>query len=271
MPAFKQVKTADSPILTIQDLFKIYPGGTKALNGVNLDVCEGEFISVIGLSGSGKSTLIRCINRMIDFTEGSILFDGVAVHALKGAQLRELRTRIGMIFQHYNLVHRLTVMENVLHGRLGHKSNVQGMFGIYTREERADAERILGELGLAQEKDKRCDQLSGGQKQRVGIARALLQHPRLILCDEPVASLDPKTSRNIMEILRRINREKGITCILNLHQLEYARDYSDRIIGIRAGEIVFDGEPKNFSDVDGRNIYGGRHAMHREEDVEVPA
>ncbi len=250
-------------LLSIENLVKVYPGGTRALNGINLNAGEGEFISVIGLSGSGKSTLIRCINRMIDFTEGSVIFDGITVRDLKGAKLRQLRTRIGMIFQHYNLVHRLTVVENVLHGRLGYKSNFKGSVGWYTREERQNAERILEELGLAPELHKRCDQLSGGQKQRVGIARALLQHPRLILCDEPVASLDPNSSRNIMDILRRINRGKGITCILNLHQLEYAMDYSDRIVGIRAGEIVFDGTPAAFSNADARRIYGEDYDANR--------
>jgi len=246
-------------LLEIRNLEKVYPGGTRALNGVSLDVAEGEFVSVIGLSGSGKTTLVRCINRLVEPTKGQILFEEQDVLGLRGRELRRLRTRIGMVFQHYNLVPRLSVIENVLHGRLGHKSTLRGMVGWYERAERADAVRILGELGLEEQTHKRCDQLSGGQKQRVGIARALIQHPRLILCDEPVASLDPNSSRTILETLRRINRDKGISCILNLHQVDLALRYSDRLIGIRAGECVYDGPPERFDLATARAIYGDEY------------
>ncbi len=243
-------------LLEIEGLGKVYPSGTRALSDINLNIAAGEFISIVGLSGSGKSTLIRCINRMIEPTEGRIHFIDEEICGLRGTKLRHLRTRIGMVFQHYNLVPRLTVLENVLHGRLGYKSTFKGAVGWYTHDERLEAMRILEELNLGDYLYKRCDQLSGGQKQRVGIARALIQHPRLILGDEPVASLDPKSSKKIMDTLRHINRERGITCILNLHQVEFAVEYSDRILGIRAGRIVFDGPPEDFNEFARETVYG---------------
>jgi phosphonate transport system ATP-binding protein len=266
----KDCRSQDS-LLRISGLGKVYPGGTRALDNINLDIAAGEFISVIGLSGSGKSTLIRCINRMIDPSEGSISFMDEEVCALRGSKLRQLRTHIGMIFQHYNLVPRLTVIENVLHGRLGYKSTLKGALGWYTGAERDEALRILEELDLGDQLHKRCDQLSGGQKQRVGIARALIQEPRLILGDEPVASLDPNSSKTIMDTLRHINRERNITCILNLHQLEFAEEYSDRILGIRAGEIVFDGPPADFDAAARETVYGRMEASKGEDEGFVAA
>lgn len=184
------------------------------------------------------------------------MFDSLDVTKVKKRELRKLRTKIGMIFQHYNLVERSIVIENVLHGRLGYKSTIKGILGIYTEEEKKNAFKILKMLGLEEQAYKRCDQLSGGQKQRVGIARALLQNPRLILCDEPIASLDPNASKIIMDYLKKINKEMGITCILNLHQVDVAIRYSDRIIGINEGRTVFDGIPTELTDEKVHNIYG---------------
>lgn len=245
-------------MLKIKGLHKEYKGGTKALNDINFSVKDGEFISIIGPSGAGKSTLLRCVNRMIDVSSGELIFDSEDINALKKRELRSLRTKIGMIFQHYNLVNRLSVIENVLHGRLGYKNTIEGVLGIYTEEEKEQAFRLLKRLGLEDQAYKRCDRLSGGQKQRVGICRALIQNPKLILCDEPIASLDPSSAKTIMDYLKRINRETGITVILNLHQVDVAKKYSDRIIGINGGSVIFDGKPE---DLDGdiiHEIYGSK-------------
>lgn len=243
-------------LLKIDSLSKEYTGGTKALTNVNFSIEEGEFVSIIGPSGAGKSTLLRCINRMIDTTKGSITFDNVNVVNIKKGKLRELRTKIGMIFQHYNLVNRLSVVENVLHGRLGYKSTLEGVIGKYTENEKEQAFSILEKLGLQEEAYKRCDKLSGGQKQRVGIARALIQNPKLILCDEPIASLDPSASKIIMDHLSNINKELGITCLVNLHQVDVAMKYSGRIIGINKGGIIFDGKPEDLTKDMIHEIYG---------------
>lgn len=243
-------------LLKIDSLSKEYTGGTKALTNVNFSIEEGEFVSIIGPSGAGKSTLLRCINRMIDTTKGSITFDNVNVVNIKKGKLRELRTKIGMIFQHYNLVNRLSVVENVLHGRLGYKSTLEGVIGKYTEKEKEQAFSILEKLGLQEEAYKRCDKLSGGQKQRVGIARALIQNPKLILCDEPIASLDPSASKIIMDHLSNINKELGITCLVNLHQVDVAMKYSGRIIGINKGGIIYDGKPEDLTKDMIHEIYG---------------
>ena len=243
-------------LLKINNVTKEYNGGTIALSNISFSVEEGEFVSVIGPSGAGKSTLLRCINRMIDVTDGEITFDGVEVMNLNKNKLRKLRTKIGMIFQHYNLVDRLSVIENVLHGRLGHKSTISGVLGIYNNEEKIKAYNMIKILGLTEQIYKRCDQLSGGQKQRVGIARALIQDPRMLLCDEPIASLDPNSSKIIMDHLKRINTEMRITCIVNLHQVTVALNYSDRIIGVKDGKIVYEGSPKDITPEDIYNIYG---------------
>lgn len=230
-------------LLEIKNLTKQYGAETLALSDVNFSVKEGEFISVIGPSGAGKSTLLRCINRMIDATSGEVIFDGVNVYDLDKKELSKLRTKIGMIFQHYNLVNRLTVIENVLHGRLGYKSTLAGILGRYSEEEKRQAFEIIEILGLSHQVYKRCDQLSGGQKQRVGIARALIQNPKMLLCDEPIASLDPNVSKVIMDHLKNISTKLGITCLVNLHQVDVAMNYSDRIIGINNGKVVYNGPP----------------------------
>ncbi len=234
------------PILEFKNVSKVYDNVTKALDNISFAVEEGEFISIIGPSGAGKSTILRCINRLINASSGEIVYDGEDILKLKNKELRKIRTKTGMIFQHYNLVERLSVIENVLHGTLGSKSALSGMLGHYTEEEKIKAFEILKDLGLTEQAYKRCDELSGGQKQRVGIARAIMQQPKLILCDEPIASLDPKSSKIIMDHLANISREKKITCIVNLHQVDVAIRYSDRIIGVAAGKIVFDGPAKRL-------------------------
>ena len=228
-------------LLAFQNVSKTYNNVTKALQDVTFSLEEGEFVSIIGPSGAGKSTLMRCANRLVDATRGAILFDGQDITKMGKKDLRKVRTKTGMIFQHYNLVDRLSVVENVLHGLLGQKSTLSGMAGRYTEEEKAEAFRIIQEMGLAEQAYKRCDELSGGQKQRVGIARAIMQKPKLILCDEPIASLDPKSSKVIMDHLKEINRTKKITCLVNLHQVDVAIRYSERIIGVSGGRIVYDG------------------------------
>lgn len=243
-------------LLEMKNVSKKYGNGTVALSDVNFSVNEGEFVSIIGPSGAGKSTLLRCINQMIHATSGKVIFDGVDVVGFKGRELRRMRTKMGMIFQNYNLVERLSVIENVLHGRLGYKSLFAGAFGIYSVEEKQQAYRILKMLGLEEQIYHRCDQLSGGQKQRVGIARALIQEPKLLLCDEPIASLDPNSSKVIMDHLKNISDSFHITVLINLHQVDVAIKYADRIIGVSKGRIVFNGSPDELTNDDIRSIYG---------------
>lgn len=243
------------PILEFQHVNKVYNNSTKALDDVSFSVEKGEFVSIIGPSGAGKSTILRCINRLIDATDGNIIYDGDDILSLGKRDLRKVRTKTGMIFQHYNLVDRLSVIENVLHGRLGQKSAISGMLGSYSETEKEKAFSILNELGLAEQAYKRCDALSGGQKQRVGIARAIMREPKLILCDEPIASLDPKASKTIMDHLSQINQKQKITCIVNLHQVEVAMKYSQRILGVSSGKIVFDGTPEELTKKKIHEIY----------------
>ena len=243
------------PILEFQHVSKVYNNTTKALDDLSFSVKEGEFLSIIGPSGAGKSTVLRCINRLVDATDGKIIYNGKDIMHINKRQLRNVRTKTGMIFQHYNLVDRLSVMENVLHGRLGQKSTFSGMIGHYNESEKEQAFAILEELGLAEQAYKRCDALSGGQKQRVGIARAIMQQPKLILCDEPIASLDPKASKTIMDHLAQINQSMQITCIVNLHQVDVAMKYSQRILGIAAGKLVFDGTPSELTQEKIHEIY----------------
>jgi len=250
------MSASGSEILNIKGLSKVYSkNDARALNDVSLTVNSGEFVSVIGPSGAGKSTLLRCINRMVDATQGEVTFDGQNITTIKGKALRKVRTNIGMIFQNYNLVERLSVLENVLHGRLGHKSTFAGALGLYTEAEKRDAFEILDTLGLAKHAYKRCDELSGGQKQRVGIARALMQNPKLILCDEPIASLDPNSSKVIMDHLLQINETMGITCIVNLHQVDFALQYAGRIVGINDGTVIYDGSSQAIDEQHLTDIY----------------
>ena len=243
-------------IMSIENLNKEYSKGKSVLKDVNFEIKQGELLSIIGPSGAGKSTLLRSINRMIEPTSGKITFDKQNITNVKGRDLRNMRTNIGMIFQHYNLVDRLSVFENVMHGTLGYKNSLQGIFSLYTESEKEEAIDIITELGIEDHIYKRCDELSGGQKQRVGIARALVQKPKIILCDEPISSLDPSSSRVIMEHLRKICSEKGITVIVNLHQVDVAKNYSDRIIGLNSGEIVFNGHPTEINKEVIQAVYG---------------
>ena len=243
------------PILQFQKVSKVYNNVTRALTDVSFSIDEGEFVSIIGPSGSGKSTILRCINRLVDASQGAIVFDGQDITRADKKEIRKIRKKTGMIFQHYNLVNRLSVIENVLHGRLGHKSTLSGAAGHYNEREKENAFQILDKLGLTEQAYKRCDELSGGQKQRVGIARSLMQEPRLILCDEPIASLDPSSSKVIMDHLSEINKTMKITCIFNLHQVDVALRYSRRIIGITSGRIVYDGPPDLLSQSKIHEIY----------------
>lgn len=231
--------------------------GQRALRDVDFTAEPGELITVIGPSGAGKSTFLRCINRLIEPTDGTVTFCGQDITHLSRGQLRPVHRQIAMIFQNYNLVYRLTAIQNVLHGRLGYKNVLAGSLGLYTEEEKIHAFELLDEVGLGEFAYRRADQLSGGQKQRVGIARALMQEPKIMLCDEPIASLDPKSSRMVMEQLRRLSRSRGITCIVNLHQVDFALEFSDRIVGLRAGEKVFDGSPAECTPDVIRGIYEG--------------
>lgn len=243
-------------LLTVEHLTKSYDGKGKALHDVSLSLRRGEFVTVIGPSGAGKSTFLRCINRLIDASEGSIVFDGREITSMNKRQMREARRDIGMIFQHYNLVHRATAIENVLQGRLGYLSNFRGIFGLYSEEDKRSAFELLDKMGLVEFAYQRADQLSGGQQQRVGIARALVQDPLLMLCDEPIASLDPKSSRVTMEMLRWVSDELGVACLVNLHQVDYAIEYSDRIVALKKGVKVFDGTPDELDAKTISDIYG---------------
>ena len=234
-------------LLRIEDLSKSYDGKTLALDNVSLTLGKGEFISVIGSSGAGKSTLLRCVNRLIKPSSGSIMFDGVEMTELRGKRLRAQRRRMSMVFQNYNLVLRSSVIQNVLQGRLGYKNAIAGALGVFSKEDKEKALSMLERVGMADFAYVRADQLSGGQKQRVGIARALVQEPALILADEPIASLDPKTSRTVMDLLRTATDDLGIACLVSLHQVEFAREYSDFIFGIAKGRECCKGTPRDFT------------------------
>lgn len=237
-----------SKILEFKNVSKHYSNGVHALKNVSFSVSEGEFISVIGPSGSGKSTILRSINGLIPITSGEVYLDGVSVSEQKGKKLRQLRRKAGMIFQNYNLVYSLSVLQNVLHGCLGYMSGLKGVFGIYREEDKQKAVDLVNELGIGQYCLNKASDLSGGQKQRVGIARAIMQEPKILLCDEPIASLDPSSAKTIMDLLKDMAKKRNIACMVNLHQLDVALKYSTRIIGLSKGEIVFDGKPSEFTD-----------------------
>ncbi len=246
-------------ILSIKNLTKIYDTGTRALTNVSFDVMEGEFLVVIGLSGSGKSTLLRCINRLIDPTSGEIWFNGMDIAKAKGRQLRETRRQIGMVFQQFNLVKRSSVLTNVVSGRLGYMNPMWSLSGYVPRAVRQDAMRALEKVGIPDKAYNRADELSGGQQQRVGIARALMQNPRIILADEPVASLDPVLAHSILGYLERLNKEQGVTIVCSLHYLDLVQRYATRVIGLREGEIVYEGDNaaiRKMTDAQFREVYG---------------
>lgn len=251
------------PILKVKNLVKTYPNGVQALKGVSFDVKKGEFLVIIGLSGSGKSTLLRCVNRLHDPTSGEIIFEGDDIAKMEGRKISQLRKKIGMIFQHFNLIPRHTVLSNVLMGRLGSTGTLKSLFGIFKNEDEEKALRYLKLVGIADKAKIRADQLSGGQQQRVAIARALTQDPAILLADEPVASLDPATCHTVMDYLKRVNEELGITILCNLHFLSLVRQYATRVIALKSGQIVFEGSPKDISEEWFEKIYGqGAKEVH---------
>ena len=243
-------------MLRLEGLSKRYPTGDEALKGVDLEVPKGQVMALIGPSGAGKSTLIRCINRLVEPTGGRAILDGVDVTGLGAGGLRQARRRMGMIFQEYALVERLTVMENVLSGRLGYVGFWRTWFRKYPQSDIDEAFRLLDRVGLTEMCDKRADELSGGQRQRVGIARALIQNPALLLVDEPTASLDPKTSRQIMRLICELCEERDLAAIINIHDVMLAQMFVPRIVGLRVGEVVYDGPADGLSPDVLTEIYG---------------
>ncbi len=243
-------------MLQIKNLTKIYDGGVKALDNVSFDVPDGQFLAVIGLSGSGKSTLLRCINRLIEPTDGQILWNGEDITKASPEEMRRIRRKIGMVFQQFNLVHRSKVITNVLAGRLGY---INPAWSLLNRFPKADVEKAIKQLervGIADKANERADELSGGQQQRVGIARALMQDPEIILADEPVASLDPVLAHSIMKHLEDINEKDGVTILCSLHFLDLVHRYADRVVALNEGKLVFAGLPTEIDDQKFKDIYG---------------
>lgn len=243
-------------MLEIKNLEKVYPNGHHALKDISFSVPTGEFLVIIGLSGSGKSTMLRCINRLHDPTGGEILFFGVDTTKLKGAKLRKIRSEIGMIFQHFNLIPRKTVLANVLSGNLSRTGILKSILGLYAPEDIERAKKYIDIVGLRGKEKNRADNLSGGQQQRVSIARALMQNPKILLADEPVASLDPATSHSVMQYLKKVNEELGVTVICNLHFLSLVRQYAHRVIALKHGALIYDGKPLEISEEWFKTIYG---------------
>jgi len=243
-------------MLRLEKLDKVYRTGDKALTGIDLEVPKGQVMALIGPSGAGKSTLIRCVNRLVDPTSGKVWLDGTEITSLGSRALRRARRRMGMIFQEYALVERLTVMENVLSGRLGYVGFWRSYFRRFAQSDVDHAFELLERVGLDHMVDKRADELSGGQRQRVGIARALIQDPELLLVDEPTASLDPKTSRQIMRLICEVCKEWELAAIVNIHDVLLAQMFAERIVGLQLGEIVYDGPPDGLSAEVLTQIYG---------------
>jgi phosphonate transport system ATP-binding protein len=243
-------------MLKIQNLTKVYDGGVQALTDVSFEVPKGQFLAVIGLSGSGKSTLLRCINRLIEPTDGKIFWNGVDVTDASDEELRRVRRKIGMVFQHFNLVHRSSVLTNVLAGRLGYVNPAWSLVNRFPKSDVENAFRQLERVGIADKAHHRADELSGGQQQRVGVARAMMQNPEIILADEPVASLDPVLAHSIMQYLEMINKEDGVTVLCSLHFLDLVHRYADRVVALNEGKLMFDGSPKEIDDVKFKEIYG---------------
>jgi phosphonate transport system ATP-binding protein len=245
-------------MIEFRNVVKTYPGDVKALQGVTCTIQQGEFVAIIGLSGAGKSTFIRCINQMHTITSGELIVNGFDVSQLKGNDLRQFRRKIGMVFQSFNLVKRTTVIKNVLTARVAEMPLWKSIMGLYTKEDKILALTALDNVGILDKAYKRADTLSGGQAQRVALARCLAQKPDIILADEPVASLDPLTSQQVMEDFVKINKEFNITVVANMHHVDIAKKYANRIIGIKAGKIVFDGPSATITNDDLTNIYGRR-------------
>lgn len=243
-------------MLQIKNLTKIYEGGVLALDDVSFEVPKGQFLAVIGLSGSGKSTLLRCINRLIEPTAGQILWNDIDIAAEPEDEMRLIRRKIGMVFQHFNLVSRSSVLTNVLSGRLGYTNPIWSILNRFPKEDYEKAMRQLERVEIADKAKFRADELSGGQQQRVGIARALMQDPAIILADEPVASLDPVLAHSIMQYLEKINDEDGVTVLCSLHFLDLVHRYADRVIALNQGRLVFSGLPEEINDEKFKEIYG---------------
>ena len=247
----------DITLIEFKNVSKTYPNGVKGLKNVNLTIEQGEFVAIIGLSGAGKSTLIRTINRMIDITEGQLVVDGVDVMTLHGKSMRRFRRKIGMIFQSFNLVTRSTAIKNVLTSMVPDMNFIQVLLGLFSKDQKMKALEALDKVGILDKAYTRCDQLSGGQQQRVALARTLNQSPSIILADEPVAALDPVTAHQVMSDFRRINEEMNISVLINIHHVDLALKYASRVIGIRAGEIVYDGPTGNVTQEILDSIYNG--------------
>lgn len=245
-------------IYRIENLSKIYADGTEALKKVSLNIPAGEFVTLVGASGSGKSTLLRSLNRMIEPTAGDIVFEGQSITGLPTGDMRLVRRKMAMIFQQFNLIPRTTVLTNVLLGRLGVRGTVMSILGRWSESDKSEALKFLNVVGIADKAGAKVEELSGGQQQRVAIARALMQNPRVILADEPVASLDPATARTVMTYLKKINRDLGITVVCSLHFLDLVREFSTRVVALKAGELVFQGPPSDLTDTWYQNIYGER-------------
>lgn len=243
-------------MLEIKNLTKIYSNGFKALDEVSFTVPDGQFVALIGLSGSGKSTLLRCINRLIEPTDGQIIWNGLDITAISDEEMRLVRRRMGMIFQQFNLVKRSQVLTNVLAGRLGYMSSIYSMLNYFPAQDKEDALNNLKRVGIGEQAYKRASELSGGQQQRVAIARALMQHPELMLADEPVASLDPATSHGVMKYLEDLNKQDKLTVVCSLHFLSLARAYADRVIALKDGKLEFDGTPDLIDNARFKEIYG---------------
>ncbi len=243
-------------MLEIKNLTKIYEGGTQALYDVSFTVKPGEFLAIIGLSGSGKSTLLRCINRLIEPTEGQIIWNGEDITAASQDEMLRIRRKIGMIFQHFNLVSRSRVITNVLAGRLGYVNPALSLLNRFPKSDMEMAIKQLERVSIADQAYKRADELSGGQQQRVGIARAMMQEPEIILADEPVASLDPVLAHSIMQHLETINKEDGVMVLCSLHFLDLVHRYADRAIALNEGKLMFDGSPNDIDDEKFKEIYG---------------
>jgi phosphonate transport system ATP-binding protein len=243
-------------MLKVENLIKIYEGGVLALDNVSFNAPKGQFLAVIGLSGSGKSTLLRCINRLVEPTAGRVMLNDIDITAAAEDELRFIRRKIGMVFQQFNLVHRSSVLTNVLAGRLGYVNPAWSLINRFPKSDMDRAREQLERVGIADKAHYRADELSGGQQQRVGIARALMQEPEMILADEPVASLDPVLAHSIMQYLELINREDGVTVLCSLHFLDLVHRYADRVIALNEGKLVFDGLPSEIDDKKFKEIYG---------------
>ena len=243
-------------MIKFENVSVTYPGGVEALKDLNLEINDGDFIIIVGLSGAGKSTLLRTVNNLVKPSTGSVYLEGKNVTSAKKKELKKIRSQIGMIFQTFNLVNRSTVLKNVLTGRLSNISTIRSILGLWPKDQKEMAFEALNQVEILEKAYVRASNLSGGQQQRVGIARALSQKPKVMLADEPVASLDPITSRVVMSYLKKVNTELGITTIVNLHFLDLAKEFGDRLIGLRDGELVFDGNVNDVSDEDFENIYG---------------